>query len=73
MYSRRFKHQAVDELIAICHLSGFSPKIAQETANEPAVIGLVAAGMGVAVVSSSISSVRSDEVVYQQLGDPPLG
>jgi DNA-binding transcriptional LysR family regulator len=72
MYSRRVKRQAFDAVIALCHVSGFSPRIVQEAASEPAVIGLVAAGMGVALVGSSLSSVRADEVAYRPLDDPPL-
>jgi DNA-binding transcriptional LysR family regulator len=72
MYARSAKRQVFDEVIALCHLAGFSPTIAQEAATESAVIGLVAAGVGVTLVASSLSSVRPDEVAYRQLVDPPL-
>ncbi len=72
IYARNAKRQSFDEFIALCHLAGFSPTIAQEAATESAVIGLVAAGLGVTLVASSLSSVRSDEVAYRQLVDPPL-
>jgi DNA-binding transcriptional LysR family regulator len=72
MYSRTIKRQVFDEFIALCHLAGFSPQIAQEAANEPAVLGLVAAGLGVAPVGSSLSGVRPDEIAYRQLIDPPI-
>lgn len=72
LYSRRAKRQSFDEIIALCHLAGFSPRIAQEADNESTVLGLVAAGLGVAIVASSISGVRSDEIAYRQLVEPPL-
>jgi DNA-binding transcriptional LysR family regulator len=72
IYARSAKRQSFDEFIALCHLAGFSPTIAQEAATESAVIGLVAAGLGVTLVASSLSSVRPDEVAYRQLVDPPL-
>jgi DNA-binding transcriptional LysR family regulator len=72
LYSRRAKRQSFDEIIALCHLAGFSPRIAQEADNESTVLGLVAAGLGVALVASSISGVRPDEIVYRQLVEPLL-
>jgi DNA-binding transcriptional LysR family regulator len=72
MYARSAKRQLFDEFIALCHLAGFSPTIAQEAATDAAVIGLVAAGVGVTLVASSLSGVRPDEVAYRQLVDPPL-
>jgi len=72
MYARSAKRQTFDEFIALCHMAGFSPTIAQEAANESAVLGLVAAGLGVTLVARSLSSVRPDEVAYRQLVDPPM-
>lgn len=72
LYSRRAKRQSFDEIVALCHLAGFSPRIVQEADNEATVLGLVAAGLGVALVASSISGVRPDEVAYRQLVEPPL-
>jgi DNA-binding transcriptional LysR family regulator len=70
MYSHIQKRQSYDSIIALCQKNGFSPHIAQEAGTEAAVIGLVAAGLGVAITTASLSSVRSDEVVYRPLTDP---
>ncbi|MFD2614835.1 LysR substrate-binding domain-containing protein [Paenibacillus gansuensis] len=72
MFARSANRQLFDDFIALCHLAGFSPRITQEAATESAIIGLVAAGVGVTVVASSLSRVRPDEVAYRQLIDPPL-
>lgn len=69
MFARSAKRQTFDEFIALCRLAGFSPNIVQEAATESAVIGLVAAGVGVTLVASSLSSVRPDEVAYRQISD----
>ncbi len=37
-----------------------------------AMVGLVAAGLGVTLVGSSFSSLWTDEVAYRQLVDPPV-
>jgi DNA-binding transcriptional LysR family regulator len=71
-YARSAYRQAFDEFIAFCHLAGFSPTIVQEAATESAVIGLVAAGLGVTLVASGQSCIRPDEVAYRQLVDPPV-
>ncbi|MEJ2671887.1 MAG: LysR substrate-binding domain-containing protein [Deltaproteobacteria bacterium] len=71
-YARSAHPQAFDGFIAFCHLAGFSPTIVQEAAAESAVIGLVAAGLGVTLVASSLSGVRPDEVTCRPLVDPPL-
>jgi DNA-binding transcriptional LysR family regulator len=46
----RADHPAIyDKIVAHCHLAGFEPMVAQE-ANETAIVGLVAAGLGIALV-----------------------
>lgn len=71
-YGREAKRQSFDQFIALCHLAGFSPVIAQEAVNDAAVLGLVAAGVGVALVANSMTRLWQDEVDYRQLIDPPL-
>lgn len=72
MYARRVHQELFDQIIALCHVAGFSPTIVQEAVSETAVVGLVSAGLGVALVASSISSLRPDEVVYRPLVEPLL-
>lgn len=60
------------QVIALCLEAGFSPTIIQEAASEQAVIGLVAAGVGVALVSACLSGLRTDEVTYRPLIEPAV-
>lgn len=69
--SRKSKPLAYDQIIALCHMAGFSPRVVQEVTNEPALIGLVAAGIGVSLTPASLRKVRSEEVASRVI-DPPL-
>jgi DNA-binding transcriptional LysR family regulator len=70
MYARGVHHELFDDIISFCRLAGFSPIIVQEAATEAALISLVAAGLGVALVSSSLRGLLTDEVVYCPLVEP---
>lgn len=70
MYARGLHRELFDDLISLCRLAGFSPTIVQEAANEAALISLVAAGLGVALVSSSLRNLLTEEVVYCPLVEP---
>ena len=59
-----------DELMGLCHGLGFSPNIRLEATEFPTVIGLVAAGLGVAVVPASAENLQAREVVYKPLKPP---
>ncbi len=72
MYARGVHRELFDDLISLCRLAGFSPTIVQEAANEAALVSLVAAGLGVALVSSSLKSLLTDEVVYCPLIEPTV-
>jgi DNA-binding transcriptional LysR family regulator len=72
MNARSANRELFDEIIAFCHLAGFSPTIVQEAVTMSAMVGLVAAGLGVTLVGSSLSGLWTDEVAYRQLVDPPV-
>lgn len=57
------------ELLEICAGAGFEPRIGQEVSPMHALIGLVGAGIGVAVVPESVRQLRFDGVVYRRLVD----
>ena len=54
-------------LLSICQQAGFSPQVVQEVTPQPTMIGLVAAGIGVSFVSSSLQSINRPGVVYREL------
>jgi DNA-binding transcriptional LysR family regulator len=58
-----------DRIIAACRDAGFSPSVVQEAAQMQTIIGLVAAGLGVALVPASIVQLRRPGVVYRPLRD----
>ncbi len=54
-------------ILSICQQAGFSPKVVQEVTPQPTMIGLVAAGIGVSFVSSSLQNLNRPGVVYREL------
>jgi DNA-binding transcriptional LysR family regulator len=59
-----------NDLMALCRIGGFTPKILQEASPTEGVIGAVACGNAVAIVPSSALRLRVDRVVYRPLISP---
>jgi DNA-binding transcriptional LysR family regulator len=60
-----------DHLVGACQDAGFAPRIVQEALAMPTVVGLVAAGLGVALVPGGIRHLALPGVAYRELrGDP---
>jgi DNA-binding transcriptional LysR family regulator len=59
-----------DQLLSMCRHAGFTPRIAQEAGESSTMIGLVAAGLGVAVLPDSLRHVRVDGVAYVAIDSP---
>jgi len=59
-----------DSIIASCIAAGFNPDIAHEAPQIVTTLNLVAAGMGISVVPSSMQRLRLDAVVYRPLSGP---
>ncbi len=72
LYQRSIKPSVYDAITGICRRAGFSPRVTQEGATEGAVVGLVAAGMGVALVSSSQRKAPGADIEYRFLDGPPV-
>jgi DNA-binding transcriptional LysR family regulator len=56
-----------DETIAACRNAGFSPRIGQQAPRITSTLGLVAAGLGVAIVPESMERMTMDGVVFRRL------
>lgn len=56
----------------LCEKAGFIPNIAQEATEYQMVIGLVSAGMGIAVVPTAAKRLFNLDVVYKEIEDLPL-
>jgi DNA-binding transcriptional LysR family regulator len=57
-----------DLVIARCQADGFAPRIAQEAIQMQTILGLVAAGLGVALVPACMAKLRRPDVAYVPLG-----
>ncbi|MEX3958290.1 LysR substrate-binding domain-containing protein [Trinickia sp. EG282A] len=67
MYPRESGTGVYDQIIALCRQAGFAPRIGQEARAAPTIVGLVAAGLGVALVPESLRSMNANGVVYRPL------
>jgi len=56
-----------DEIIILCRQHGFSPNVVQEANETHTVCGLVAAGLGVSIVPSSVRALRVRGIAYRPL------
>jgi DNA-binding transcriptional LysR family regulator len=56
-----------DQIISICQQAGFSPEITQEAVQMQTILGLVATGIGVALIPASARNLRSAGVAYSEL------
>jgi len=54
-----------DQIIATCRQAGFNPQLTQVANEMQSMLGLVAAGMGVSLVPSSIRNLQRPGVVYK--------
>jgi DNA-binding transcriptional LysR family regulator len=60
-----------DETVAACRAAGFSPHIGQQAPRITSTLGLVAAGLGIALVPESMQSMSMDGLVYRRLKGAP--
>jgi DNA-binding transcriptional LysR family regulator len=58
-----------DLLLQACHAAGFSPRIVQEASDPPSLIGLVSAGLFVALVPRSAAAAPRPHVAYREIAD----
>jgi len=59
-----------DQIEAMCRRAGFRPIVSQEAQQIQAIIGLVSAGLGVAIVPASIQTLHPEQVVYRPIKGP---
>lgn len=55
------------KIIHSCQQAGFCPKVAQEAVQMQTIIGLVAAGLGIAIVPASLQNFHRNGVIYRPL------
>ncbi len=60
-----------DQIIAMCQAEGFSPEIVLEASQFHTIIGMVAAGVGIAVVPASMRRSRMKGVAFREIENCP--
>jgi len=53
--------------IAACHAAGFNPRLGQEASRLASTLNLVAVGLGISIVPTSLQRMQMDGVVYRAL------
>lgn len=56
-----------EQIIHLCQQGGFRPKVAQEAVQMQTIVGLVAAGLGIAIVPASMQNFHRSGVIYRPL------
>jgi DNA-binding transcriptional LysR family regulator len=69
MYPREAGTGLYWQILDICAHAGFRPRVAREVLEPSTIIGLVAAGVGVAIVPEGIQCIRFDGAIYKPLTD----
>jgi DNA-binding transcriptional LysR family regulator len=59
-----------DAILAACHDAGFAPRAVREVGSAMAQLGFVAAGLGIALVSSGMARMRPPGVAFRTLAGP---
>ncbi|KST61894.1 LysR family transcriptional regulator [Mastigocoleus testarum] len=56
-----------DRIIAVCQNAGFSPRVIQEADEMQVILGFVAAGLGISLLSASVENFHRPGVTYRKL------
>jgi DNA-binding transcriptional LysR family regulator len=70
LYQRDLGGGFNDHIERMCASAGFAPLVVQEAMGLAMLLGLVAAGMGITILTDSLRVLHPDNVVFRQLDDP---
>jgi len=70
MYPRQAGTGIYWQVMDLCTSVGFRPRVVREVLESSTIIGLVAAGVGIAIVPSDMNCIRFSGVVYRRITDP---
>jgi DNA-binding transcriptional LysR family regulator len=70
VYAREHGATFTDELLGMLRDVGVEPRIEHRVREVSTLLGMAAAGVGVAVVAESLCALQSARLVYRPLGDP---
>lgn len=65
LFPRHLGRGLYDQILSLCQQANFAPKVAQEAVQMQTIIGLVSAGIGIAIVPSSLQNLQRSGVVYR--------
>jgi DNA-binding transcriptional LysR family regulator len=69
LYARSVSTGLHEQILALCLKAGFQPRVVQEVHEMPTVVGLVAAGMGLALVAGTMQRIQVPGVVFRPLAE----
>jgi DNA-binding transcriptional LysR family regulator len=69
MYPREAGTGIYWQVIDLCAKAGFRPRVAREVLESSTLVGLVAAGVGVAIVPADMDCIRFEGVEYKKVAD----
>ena len=69
MYPRHAGTGIYWQVLQLCTAAGFRPRVVREVLESSTIIGLVAAGVGIAVVPMDMNCIRFSGVTYKRLAD----
>ena len=70
LYQREFGAGFNEHLARLCAKAGFAPHVVQEALGLSTLLGLVAAGMGITVITRSLGALHLENIVFRPLDDP---
>jgi DNA-binding transcriptional LysR family regulator len=70
MYPRRAGTGIYWQVLELCTSAGFRPRVVREVLESSTIIGLVAAGVGIAVVPADMNCIQFAGVAFRRLRDP---
>ncbi|MDC6293788.1 LysR substrate-binding domain-containing protein [Ralstonia pseudosolanacearum] len=69
MYPPESGTGAYEQVLSLCRHAGFAPQVVQEALSAATMVGLVAAGLGVALVPESFQRIEASGVAFRALRD----
>lgn len=70
LYGRTFGAGFNEHLTQLCTRAGFTPRVVQEATGLSTLLGLVAAGMGITIITRSLGVLHPEKIVFRTLDDP---
>jgi DNA-binding transcriptional LysR family regulator len=70
MYPREAGTGIYWQVLNLCAKAGFRPRVVREVLESSTIIGLVAAGVGIAIVPADMGCIQLSGVDYKRISDP---